>query len=89
MAEATEAIGARLGMPDLPYVEFPPEGVRGSLVGVGMSEEAAGLIVDMQLALSDGRYFEGVRRTPESTTPTRLEDFLAVALPVEGPQENG
>jgi len=81
MAEVTRAIGARLGMPDLPYVEFPPDGVKGSLVGVGMSEEVAGLLVDMQLAVNDGRYFEGVRRTPESTTPTRLDGFLAEALP--------
>jgi uncharacterized protein YbjT (DUF2867 family) len=81
MARATGAIGARLGLPDLPYVQFPPEGVKGALIGAGMSEEVAGLVVDMQLAVSDGRYFEGVRRTPASTTPTRLEDFLATALP--------
>jgi len=89
MAEATKAIGARLGMPDLPYVEFPPDGVKGSLVGAGMSEEVAGLLVDMQLALNERRYFEGVRRTPESTTPTRLEDFLATALPAMGTEEDG
>jgi uncharacterized protein YbjT (DUF2867 family) len=81
MAEATRAIGQRLGLADLPYVEFPPDGVKESLVGAGMSEEVAGLIVDMQLAVNDGRYFEGVRRTAESTTPTRLGDFLAMALP--------
>ena len=81
MAEATKAIGARLGMPDLPYAEFPPDGVKGYLVGVGMSEEVAGLLVDLQLALNERRYLEGVHRTPESTTPTRLEDFLATALP--------
>ena len=81
MAQATRAIGGRLGMPDLAYVQFPPEGVKGALIGAGMSEEVAGLVVDMQLAVSDGRYFEGVRRTPASTTPTRLEDFLATALP--------
>ena len=40
----------------------------------------AGLIVDMQLALNEGVYFEGVRRTRESTTHTRLEDFLICAL---------
>ena len=81
MAQATLAIGARLGMPDLAYVQFPPEGVKGALIGAGMSEEAAGLIVDMQLAVSDGLYFEGVQRSPASTTPTRLQGFLATALP--------
>jgi uncharacterized protein YbjT (DUF2867 family) len=81
MEMATRLIGARLGMPELPYIQFPPEGVRGALMGAGMSEEAAGLLVDLQLALNEGRYFDGVRRTPESTTPTRLEDFLSQALP--------
>ncbi len=89
MAEATKAIGARLGMPDLPYVEFPPDGVKGSLVGAGMSEEVAGLLVDLQLAMNERRYFEGVRRTPESSTPTRLEDFLATALPAVRTEEDG
>jgi uncharacterized protein YbjT (DUF2867 family) len=80
MAEATKAIGERLDMPDLPYVTFPPDDVKGALIGAGMSEQVAGLIVDMQIALNEGVYFEGVRRTAESTTPTRLEDFLSKAL---------
>jgi uncharacterized protein YbjT (DUF2867 family) len=80
MSEATQAIGKRLGMPDLPYIEFPPDGVKGALIGAGMSEQVAGLIVDMQLALSEGLYFEGVQRTAESTTPTGLDEFLSKAL---------
>lgn len=81
MAEATRAIGARLGVPDLPYVEVPPEVVKGGLMSAGMSEQVAGLIVDMQLALNDGRAFDGVERTPGSTGSTRLEEFLSESLP--------
>jgi uncharacterized protein YbjT (DUF2867 family) len=81
MAGATRAIGTRLGMPDLAYVEFPADDVAGALQGAGMSAQAAGLVVEMQLALNDGRYFEGVERTADSATPTRFEDFLADALP--------
>jgi uncharacterized protein YbjT (DUF2867 family) len=80
MSEATQAIGKRLGMPDLPYVEFPPDGVMGALIGAGMSDQVAGLIVDMQLALNEGLYFEGVQRAAESTTPTSLDEFLSKAL---------
>lgn len=80
MPEATQAIGKRLGMPDLPYIEFTPDDVKGGLIGAGMSEQVAGLIVDMQLALSEGLYFEGVQRTAESTTPTGLDEFLSKAL---------
>ena len=80
MSEATSAIGMRLGIPTLPYVEFPSDGVKGALQQAGMSEQVAGLIVDLQLALNDGRKFEGVRRTNESTTLTRLGEFLDRAL---------
>lgn len=80
MREATAAIGSVLGMQDLPYVEFPPDGVRGALQGAGMSEEAASLIVDMQVAMNEGRPFGRVGRTPKSTTPTRIEQFLQGAL---------
>jgi hypothetical protein len=30
----------------------------------------------MQLAINDGRFLDGVQRTPETATPTRLEEFL-------------
>jgi uncharacterized protein YbjT (DUF2867 family) len=80
MAAATRAIGERVGMPDLPYVQFPPDGVRAALAGAGMSEEVASLMVDMQLAMNRGWPFANVARTAESTTPTTLEAFLKEAL---------
>ena len=91
MLEATRAIGSLLGEPNLPYVEFPPDGVKRALVQTGMSEEAASEIVAMQVALNEGRQLAGVQRTPQSTTPTRLEDFLKETLvpthaaPINGP----
>jgi uncharacterized protein YbjT (DUF2867 family) len=81
MAAATRAIGDRLGLPGLPYVQFPPEGVRAALAGAGLSEEAAALMVDMQLAMNRGWPFASVRRTAEAATPTTLETFLKEALP--------
>jgi len=80
MEEATRALGEALGIPDLPYVQFPPEGVVAALRGFGMSEEFASLLVESQIGLNEGRMLEGLERTRESTTSTRLEDFLAEAL---------
>ena len=80
LRQATGAIGALLGMAELPYMELPPADMRRALAGAGMSEEAALVMVDMQLALNDGRYFDGVRRTPATATPTRLDEFLKEAL---------
>jgi hypothetical protein len=37
-------------------------------------------LVESQIAVNEGRILEGVERTPESTTPTRLEQFLKEAL---------
>jgi len=89
MAEATRLNGERIGLPDLPYVEFPPDGMKAALIGAGMSEQVAGLVVDLQLALNQGRFIEGIRRTAESATPTRFQDFLARALPGEEATEGG
>jgi uncharacterized protein YbjT (DUF2867 family) len=80
MNEATRALGEVLGIPDLPYVEFPPEGVKAALQGIGMSEEFASLLVESQIAINEGLVMDGVERTPESTTPTRLEEFLRGAV---------
>jgi uncharacterized protein YbjT (DUF2867 family) len=80
LAEATRMLGAALAIPDLPYVQFPPEGVKAALQGIGMSEEFAALLVEGQIAINEGRMLEGVERTPEATTPPRLEAFLEEAL---------
>ena len=63
------------------YIEFPPEGVKAALLGIGMSEEFASLLVESQIAINEDRVLDEVRRTAESTTPTRLEDFLTATLP--------
>jgi hypothetical protein len=39
MNEVTLALGAALGIPNLRYVEFPPDGVKAALLGAGISEE--------------------------------------------------
>lgn len=80
MNEATRALGAALGIPDLPYVEFPQEGVKAALQGIGMSDEVASLLVELQIAINENRLIDEVQRTSESTTPTGLEEFLSSAL---------
>lgn len=80
MREATRAMGSLLGLQELPYVEFPPPDMKGALLAAGVSEEASTLLVDMQLALNDGRPFGEIQRTPEATTPTRLEEYLTDTL---------
>jgi uncharacterized protein YbjT (DUF2867 family) len=82
MREATAAMGRRLGSPDLPYVQFPPDDLRAALMVNGFSREAASKLVEMQLGVNDGYFVPGVERTPENTGRTRLDEFLDDSLPV-------
>jgi uncharacterized protein YbjT (DUF2867 family) len=78
MIEATRSLGEALGIPDVPYVEFPPEGMKAALQGIGWSEEFASLLVESHLAINERLI--GAERTAENTTPTSLEEFLKNAL---------
>ena len=80
MRAATTAIGRRLAKPDVPYLQFPPDDLKGALMGAGFSQEAALKLVEMQLGVNEGRFDAGVARTPENTGSTRLDDFLDDAL---------
>jgi len=77
---ATRALGQRLGLPDLAYVQFPPDGVRAALRGAGMSEEGASQMVELQLALNRSGPFAAVRAAADAVAPTRLAAFLDEAL---------
>jgi uncharacterized protein YbjT (DUF2867 family) len=80
MTTATRALGERLGRPGLPYVQFPPDGVRGALREAGMSEAGAAQMVELQLGLNQHGPFDAVRAAADVLAPTRLEEFLAEAL---------
>jgi uncharacterized protein YbjT (DUF2867 family) len=76
MAEAAKALGAAIGRPGLKYVQFPPEQVKAALMQMGLSASVA----DSYNGLSEG-INNGVmnfdKRTPESTTPTTIEEFAS------------
>jgi uncharacterized protein YbjT (DUF2867 family) len=74
-AEATRIIGARIGKPDLPYVQFPYADFTASLVQMGISPSVAGLYAEMSRAINEGRVKSREGRRPENTTPTRFEEF--------------
>jgi uncharacterized protein YbjT (DUF2867 family) len=76
MRAATRALGERLGLPELPYVQFPAAGVREALRGFGMSEAAAGEMVELQLAIGRRQPFAGLRGRADVIGPTRLADLL-------------
>jgi uncharacterized protein YbjT (DUF2867 family) len=75
--EATEIIGKAIGKPDLKYLQAPDDQVRTALIRSGMSDNVAGLILEMAGALNSGHMRALEPRTERNTTKTRYEDFVA------------
>ncbi len=80
MAEANGIIGDAIGIPELPYVQFPYEDFEAALAQMGISASIAALYSEMARAFNDGlvRSLEG--RLAANTTPTSLETFAAEVL---------
>ncbi|MFL5626776.1 MAG: NAD(P)H-binding protein [Ktedonobacteraceae bacterium] len=76
-AEAAAIIGDAVGKPDLKYLQLPDEQVRGAFLQMGMSANVADLIIEMSAALNSGHMKPLEERTPENTTPTSFESFVA------------
>jgi uncharacterized protein YbjT (DUF2867 family) len=76
-SEATSIIGMAIGKPDLGYVHAPDDQIRAAFVQMGMSDNMAGLILEMAAALNSGHMRALEPRTLRSTTPTPFETFVA------------
>lgn len=71
--------GARIGVPDLQYVQVPYEAFRDVMVQQwGASESMADKMVEFTQALNAGRIAEILRRDAASTTPTTVAQFADV-----------
>jgi uncharacterized protein YbjT (DUF2867 family) len=75
MQEATAILGAAIGKPGLPYVEFGEENFLQGLTEAGFSVSVANGYVEMSQAFNEGRIQNVVRRQASNSTPTSLEAF--------------
>lgn len=81
MREATRIIGERIGRPDLPYVQFPPDAfVDGLTKATGFPVPIAHLFLEMAQAFNDGRITRLTPRTPDTTGPTSFAQWVDEAL---------
>lgn len=75
--EASTAIGEALGNPQLGYMQMPDGQVKPALIQMGMSENAARLILEMCGSLNSGYMAALEKRSPQNTTPTSIERFAS------------
>jgi len=77
-AEATSILGARIGKPDLAYVQFAYDDFKNALLGMGVSASLAGLYVEMSKGFNEGHVVPLEKRSEANTTPTKFEDFAEI-----------
>ncbi|MBI3184023.1 MAG: NAD(P)H-binding protein [Myxococcales bacterium] len=75
MIEVVRVLGAAAGKPELKYVQLPYDEVRKGMVGLGFSDELAGLYMEMAQAFNEGRARPTQSRSTDTSTPTTIEEF--------------
>lgn len=75
--EVPGIIGKAIGKPKLGYVHAPDDQLRAAMVQMGMSDNFAGLILEMAAALNSGHMRVLEPRDTRNTTPTSFETFIA------------
>ena len=75
--EAATIIGKAINKPDLGYIQAPDNQLRAAMVQMGMSDNFAGLILEMAGALNTGHMRALEPRSATNTTPTGFETFIA------------
>ncbi len=75
--EVATIIGQAIGKPKLGYVHAPNDQIRPAMVQMGMSDDLVGLILEMAASLNSGHMRALEPRSPQNTTPTPFETFVA------------
>jgi len=73
--EFTNIIGKAIGIPDLPYVQFPVEQAKQAFLSNGFSEDFVDNLLGMGIAIKSG-FMNYQKRDASTTTPTTAEEFV-------------
>lgn len=77
MREAASAIGAAIGKPGLSYSQLPALMVKPAMKQMGVSPDMADGMLEMMDAMNSGWMAPQEKRSPQNTTPTTIEQFVA------------
>lgn len=78
--EVATIIGKAIGRPELKYFQAPNDQIRSAMVRMGISDNFAGLILEMAAALNAGQMRALEPRTAGNTTATTFENFVATSF---------
>jgi len=75
--QVARVVGAAIGKPDLTCKQLPAAQLKPALTQMGMSPNMADLLLEMAEALNSGHMRPLEPRSPQNTTPTTIETFVA------------
>jgi uncharacterized protein YbjT (DUF2867 family) len=75
--DVASIIGTAIGKPDLKYAHLTNEQLRPALAQLGMSSNFIDLLLEMTESLNSNRMRALESRSPQNTTPTSYETFVA------------
>ena len=73
--EVAAVFGAAIGKPDLKYIDIPYDQFERAMEGMGLGASMVSKLLEFSAAVNDGKVQGYYTRTPESTTPTSIEEF--------------
>jgi len=77
--EIAQVFGKAIGKPDLKYMEATYQDAKfGMIQGWGVTENVADAMNEFVQSMNEGKVLEDAKRTPETTTPTSLDEFAHV-----------
>jgi uncharacterized protein YbjT (DUF2867 family) len=77
VADFVKVLGAAIGKPVLPWVQFSDEETLKGMIAAGMSKAIADIYVEMGRAIGSGALFEDFEKhRPKVYGPTKLSDFV-------------
>lgn len=78
-SEIAQVVGKAIGKPDLKYMEATYHDAKYFMMhSWGITENAADAMTEFAKGMNEGRVLRDANRTPETTTPTSLEEFAHV-----------
>ncbi|RSK42778.1 NmrA family NAD(P)-binding protein [Hymenobacter perfusus] len=80
MQDAARAIGAAIGRPELPYVQFPYADAKQGMIGAGLSESMASLYDEMTRNMNEEKVMVHESRTAESSSSTTMSEFAGAVF---------